>query len=84
MALDAHCVQFILDDIESQYQNGLITIIEKLEKMIGEIDNHIFNHNDSQIVYNDIKLNSYERAEKMLRQLHRIDRFKNKLDLFVK
>jgi hypothetical protein len=82
--LDAQGVQIILDDIEAQYQNGLITIIEKLEKMLGEIDCHIFNHIDRQSIYADDKLSSFTRAEKMLRQLHRIERFKNKLDLFVR
>jgi len=82
--LDEQCVQFILDGIQSQYQQGLMTTIEKLEKMIGEVDSHICNHTDSQSVYADDKLSSFERAEKMLRQLQRIERFKDKLDLFVR
>ena len=82
--LDAQATQFILDDIEAKYQQGLITITEKLEQMIGEVECHIINHKESQSVYKDDYLNSYDKAEKMLRQLSRIERFKNKLDLFVR
>jgi len=82
--LDAQAIQFKLDEIESKYQNGLITITEKLYQMIDLVESHITSHLESQSVYKDDFLSSYERAEKQLRQLNRIDRFKNKLDLFVK
>jgi hypothetical protein len=84
MALDAQSTQFNLDDIEAKYQQGLITVSDKLEQMINLVENHITFHLESQSVFDDDKLSSYERAEKLLRQLHRIERYKNKLDLFVK
>lgn len=85
MLLDAQAVQLILNDIEAQYQNGLIDITQKLKKMIGEVELCISNNkNNSLSMYSDKELSSYEKAEKMLRYLERIECFKNKLDLFVR
>ena len=83
MALDAQSTQIKLDDIESKYQQGLITVTDKLNQMIDSIEYHITAHLSSQSDYNDRLISSYERAEKQLRQLNRIERFKNKLDLHV-
>ena len=85
MSLDAQAVQLILNNIEAQYQNGLIDITQKLKKMIGEVELHISNNKDNSLsMYSDKELSSYEKAEKMLRYLERIECFKNKLDLFVR
>ena len=85
MSLDAQAVQLILNDIEVQYQTGQMDITQKLKKMIGEVECHISDNKDNSLsMYSDKELSSYEKAEKMLRYLERIECFKNTLDLFVR
>ncbi len=82
MALDAQGIQNELDAIEAQYQAGLIMVTEKLEAMIDLVEAHINSHIAGIPTWNPM-LSSYDKAERQYRLLKRIERFKNRLELFV-
>ena len=83
MALDAQGIQNELDAIEAQYQAGLIMVTEKLEAMIDLVESHINSHIAGIPTWNQTMLSSYDKAERQYRLLKRIERFKNRLELFV-
>lgn len=83
MALDAQATQIELDAIETQYQAGLVNVTEKLERMIELVEAHINDHIASIPSYDHKMLSSYDTAATQYRLLKRIERFKDRLELFV-
>jgi hypothetical protein len=79
--LDAKLIQSALDEIQKSYANGMVTQFDKLHQMIDLIDAHV-NLYKKERNLDDIT-NQYDKAEGLLRQMNRVDRFLLKLNLYV-
>lgn len=84
--LDKQEVQAQLDEIESQYSLGLVNEIEKLDAMIDAINAHTEAHMASYWAEwrENPQYSQYRLAGYLVRQLKRVEKFKDRLDLHLR
>jgi hypothetical protein len=82
--LDQTVVQMQLDEINNKYSSGLITLAEKLVDMITVVDVHTATHRLEAKELTSFSVSSqYDKAQELLRQIRRCERFEKRLDLHI-
>lgn len=81
--LDAKLVQEEIDSIQNQYRQGLVSLWEKLTKMIGAADAHIAADTKLWEASRDKSVNQLEQAKDHYEHIRRIDKFADKLNLYI-
>lgn len=84
--LDLQATQDKLDSVQAQYANGMMTLWEKLHKMVDDVDQHVAAHEKEQKTF-AVRLpedaNQYDKAHTLLRQMRHVDKFMAALNFYI-